>query len=129
MVIHKSFADFVLFLYIHMAHADSDFHATEQQVILKKMTRLFPEETALEQKLEKANEEYELLSPERIPGVIRETFALYKDVKFAQKYKVYTDMYDIINADGKIDESETEALNELKEIIEMGTALKTNGHS
>lgn len=129
MVIHKSFADFVLFLYIHMAHADSDFHVTEQQVILKKMTRLFPEETGLEQKLEKANEEYELLSPERIPGVIRETFALYKDVKFAQKYKVYTDMYDIINADGKIDESETEALNELKEIIEMGTTLKTNGHS
>ncbi|MBA4144843.1 MAG: hypothetical protein DI538_26295 [Azospira oryzae] len=127
MVIHKSFADFVLFLYIHMAHADSDFHATEQQVILKKMTRLFPEEPEMEKKLEKANEEYELLSPERIPGVIRETFALYKDVKFAQKYKVYTDMYDIINADGKIDESETEALNELKEIIEMGTAQKSNG--
>lgn len=41
MVIHKSFADVVLFLYIHMAHADSDFHATEQQVILKKMTRRF----------------------------------------------------------------------------------------
>ena len=127
MVIHKSFADFVLFLYIHMAHADSDFHATEQQVILKKMARLFPEEPEMEKKLEKANEEYELLSPERIPGVIRETFALYKDVKFAQKYKVYTDMYDIINADGKIDESETEALNELKEIIEMGTAQKSNG--
>lgn len=81
----------------------------------------------MEKKLEKANVEYELLSPERIPGVIRETFALYKDVKFAQKYKVYTDMYDIINADGKIDESETEALNELKEIIEMGTAQKSNG--
>jgi uncharacterized tellurite resistance protein B-like protein len=28
-------------------------------------------------------------------------------------------MYDIINADGKVDESETKALNALKEIIDI----------
>jgi uncharacterized tellurite resistance protein B-like protein len=33
-------------------------------------------------------------------------------------------MYDIIHADGKVDESETAALNELKEIIEMGASPK-----
>lgn len=29
-------------------------------------------------------------------------------------------MYDIINADGKVDESETKALDELKQIIDIG---------
>jgi len=120
MVIHQSFADFVLFLYIHMAHADHDFHTTEQQVILKKIPKLFPDEKAPGRKLELANEEYESTSKDQIPAIINDTFHYFKDVKFAQKYKVYTDMYDIINADGKIDTSETQALNELKEIIEMG---------
>jgi uncharacterized tellurite resistance protein B-like protein len=32
-------------------------------------------------------------------------------------------MYDIINADGTIDESETEALESLKKIIDLGVDL------
>lgn len=120
MVIHKSFADFVLFLYVHMAHTDGDFHGTEQDVILKKMPKLFPNENSPKARLEKAQNEYLSLDPVQIPSIIRETFKHFSDVKFAQKYKVYTDMYDIINADGKVDESETAAMNELKEIIEMG---------
>lgn len=122
MVIHKTFADFVLFLYVHMAHADSDFHQDEQQVILKKIPKLFPHETDPSARLSAAEAEYAALDPSRIPSIIRETFKHYSDVKFSQKYKVYTDMYDIINADGKVDESETAAMNELKEIIEMGAA-------
>ena len=124
MVIHKSFADFVLFLYIHMAHADSNFHTTEQQVILSKIPKLFPDEKAPSEKMERANEEYESTSQDQIPIIIRETFKHFKDVKFAQKYKVYADMYDIIHADGKVDESETHALNELRNIIEMGSLTK-----
>lgn len=122
MVIHKTFADFVLFLYVHMAHADSDFHSDEQQVILKKIPKLFPKESNPAEKLAAAEKEYSNLEPSLIPSVIRDTFKHFSDIKFAQKYKVYTDMYDIINADGKVDESETAAMNELKEIIEMGAA-------
>jgi uncharacterized tellurite resistance protein B-like protein len=33
-------------------------------------------------------------------------------------------MYDIIHADGKVEESETKALNQLKDIIEMGVVMK-----
>jgi hypothetical protein len=33
-------------------------------------------------------------------------------------------MYDIINADGKVDESEAKALETLKEIIEFGSEAK-----
>jgi hypothetical protein len=52
--------------------------------------------------------------------LIRDSFRHFSQVKFAQKYKVYTDIYDIINADGKVDISETAALEALRQIIEIG---------
>jgi uncharacterized tellurite resistance protein B-like protein len=122
MVIHKSFAEFVLFLYVHMAHADGEFHVDEKKVILQKIPKLFPQESNPSNLLEKAATEYNSISQNEIPVIIKQTFKHFKEVKFAMKYKVYTDMYDIINADGKVDESETRALNELKDIIDMGSA-------
>lgn len=120
MVIHKSFADFVLFLYIHMAYADGEFHSSEKKVILEKIPRIFPEDDS-EKKLEAALKDYVAVDKAQITSIIKETFRSFSEVKFNQKYKVYTDMYDIIHADGKVDESETYVLNELKEIIEMGS--------
>jgi uncharacterized tellurite resistance protein B-like protein len=122
MVIHKTFAEFVLFLYVHMAHSDGDYHGTERDVILKKIPKLFPKDADPEAVLEKAQLEYSGIDPALISTIIRDSFKHYSDIKFSQKYKVYTDMYDIINADGKVEESETAALNELKEIIDMGAA-------
>jgi uncharacterized tellurite resistance protein B-like protein len=126
MVIHKSFADFVLFLYVHMAHADGEFHLSEKEVILEKIPKLFPGESSPAKKLEIATNEYVKVSPDEITKIIRDTFKHFSEVKFNQKYKVYTDMYDIIHADGKVDESETYVLNELKEIIEMGSLKNKN---
>jgi uncharacterized tellurite resistance protein B-like protein len=121
MVIHKTFADFVLFLYVHMAHADGEFHSLEKSVVLDKMTKIYPKESNLEQKFNDAVSQYKGIDQSQVTTVIRDTFKHFDQVKFQQKYKVYTDMYDIINADGKIDESETKALYELKQIIEIGT--------
>jgi uncharacterized tellurite resistance protein B-like protein len=56
--------------------------------------------------------------------IIRDTFKQFDHVKFAQKYKVYTDMYDVINADGKVEESEKNALDLLKEIIDLNAEVK-----
>lgn len=125
MVIHQNFADFVLFLYVHMSHADNDYHPNEMAVIRGKMAKIFPNETDPEKKLYNALREYNTFDKSRIDGLIKDTFAHFNHIKFAQKYKVYTDMYDIINADGKIDESETAALESLKKIIDMGGEAKT----
>jgi uncharacterized tellurite resistance protein B-like protein len=119
MVIHQNFADFVLFLYVHMAHADKEFHQTELGVIREKMTKLYPFDDKVEEKLAFTVKQYEEFDKAKLKILFRDTFNNFPNVKFAQKYKVYTDMYDIINADGKIDESETQALNELKEIIDI----------
>ncbi|MBX7126184.1 MAG: TerB family tellurite resistance protein [Cyclobacteriaceae bacterium] len=119
MVIHKTFADFVLFLYIHMAHADGEFHPLEEKEILLKIPKLFPGLSDMNAKLQSALTEYRAVAPASLPQLIRDTFNHFSTVKFAQKYKVYTDMYDIINADGKVDERETVALAALKEIIDL----------
>lgn len=124
MVIHKSFSEFVLFLYIHMAYSDGGFHPSERTVILGKIRKIFPNETNPEKKLEEAEQAYKSVDKSQIINLIRDTFAHFDQVKFSQKYKVYTDLYDIIQADGFVDESEQEAINQLKEIIDVDAGLK-----
>jgi uncharacterized tellurite resistance protein B-like protein len=124
MVIHSNFADFVLFLYVHMSHVDNDYDPTEMKVIKEKMTRIFPKEVDLEKKLYNTIREYNAFDQSKMNELIKDTFAHFSSVKFSQKYKIYTDMYDIINADGKVDDAETKALEVLKQVIEMGTEAK-----
>lgn len=120
MVIHQSFNDFVLFLYVHMAFADGEFHPLEREVIKSKMTRLFPGESDPDAKLDQSVTQYHGVDKKSLRELIHETFLHFHNVKSVQKYHIYTDMYDIINADGKIDASETQALDELKQIINLG---------
>jgi uncharacterized tellurite resistance protein B-like protein len=124
MVKHRNFQDFVLFLYLHMAHADGTMHSQEETVVREKMTKLFPEGTDLNQAFESALSNYRETKKEDIPALIRETFESFKEVKFSVKYKVYTDMYDIINADGKVEELETSALDLLRNVIDLGIPEK-----
>lgn len=107
-----------------MAVSDGSIHSSEEQVILNKMPRLYPNESDLKTKLNLAIAEYRSLDPSMTVDVIRETFKHFDKVTFAQKYKVYADMYDIVNADGKVDESEKHALDGLKEIIDMNAELR-----
>mgnify|MGYP001597407136 FL=1 len=124
MVIHNSFADFVLFLYVHMAHADGDFHETELNMVREKMPKLYhPEEIDLDIKLKEAIDEYNSFEKSELNKLFHDTFEHFRNVKFAQKYKVYTDLYDIIKADGKIVHEETKALKELKEIIDINSEV------
>lgn len=121
MVIHKNFADFVMFLYIHMAHADGEYHPSEEKAILSKVPKLYPDEEDPSSKLKHAFASYKEVRPEEIKGIIHDTFHHFPHVKFSQKYKVYTDMFDIVHADGKVHEAEARALQELKEIIDAGS--------
>ena len=124
MVIHNSFKDFVLFLYVHMAHADGEFHESEIVLVRDKMVKLFhPEEVDIDAKLKEALKQYDDFDKSQLKSLFRDTFDHFNTIKFAQKYKVYSDMYDIIHADGKIDESETKALQELKEIIDINSEV------
>jgi uncharacterized tellurite resistance protein B-like protein len=103
-----------------MAFADGEFHPDEVRVVKAKIKKIFPNAGEHEQKLKDAMEQYSAFDKSKLTELFKDTFAHFSNVKFSQKYKVYTDMYDIINADGTIDESETEALDSLKKIIDLG---------
>jgi uncharacterized tellurite resistance protein B-like protein len=102
-----------------MAHVDGEYHSLEEDLILKKAQKLYPDPAVAKTKLHQAAELYKSMDSQKIPGIIRDTFKQHGEVKFSQKYKIYTDMYEIINADGRVDESETKAIDELKQIIDM----------
>src|ERR1041385_8653405 len=126
MVLHKQFQDFVLFLFTHMALCDGSMHENEQLVILDKMSKIFPTEADLKKRLSDAVAEYKSLDPALINTLIRDSFKHFDHIKFAQKYKIYTDMYDVVNADGRVEESERKALNTLREIIDMNADMRHN---
>ena len=116
--VYTSFKDFILFLYVYMALSDGHLDETEEEVILKKMARLFPKELDHKAKYQKFRKDYEQLQQEDIDYLIRNNFENFPNVTFTDKYRVYREMFDIINADGVIDESETEAMDKLKDIID-----------
>ncbi len=119
MVIHKTFSDFVLYLYVHMAFADGALHPDEERVILEKMNKHFPIEGDHKKRFDEAVIAYQKMDPSKNHEVIKESFKHFDHIKFAQRYKIYADMYDVIHADGKVDAAETKAINELKGIIDM----------
>jgi uncharacterized tellurite resistance protein B-like protein len=121
MLLHTAFPDFVLFLYVHMSHVDNDYHPTELKLIKEKMARLFPEGTDMERTLYNTIRAYNNFDKSQIPDLIKDSFQHFSQVEFAQKDKIYTDIYDIINADGKVDASETSTLKALRQIIDVGT--------
>jgi uncharacterized tellurite resistance protein B-like protein len=123
MIIHDTFAEFVLFLYIHMAHADGEYHASEEKAIRGKLHKLFPNNANPEEKLKNELEKYKKTKAEDLKVLIHDTFFHFDHIKFSQKYKVYTDMFDIVHADGKLHEAEERALKELKDIIDAGSEV------
>ena len=105
-----------------MAHADGQMHENEEHIVKTKMTKLYEEGADLALKFESGLQQYRSVKKEDIQDIIKETFLHFNSVKFSTKYRVYTDMYDIINADGRVDESETGALEQLRKIISVGSA-------
>ena len=91
-------------------------------VILDKLTKLFPQEGNPKKKFDNSVAAYKNFDGSTLDEFIKLSFKHFNTVKFAQRYKVYTDMYDIIHADGKVDDTETAAVNALKKIIDLGAS-------
>lgn len=115
MVIHSSFSDFILFLYVHLSHADNSYDPTELAAIKDKMKIIFPSTTDFERKLYQAIREYNSFDKSRFDELLKATAIHFKHEK-ANK-QVLDSFHDIVNADGKIGQEEAKALETLKQII------------
>jgi uncharacterized tellurite resistance protein B-like protein len=119
MVIHTSFPDFILFLFVHIAHTDNSYDPREMSTIKAKMQRLFPDGTDLEKKLYQAIREYNSFDQSRLTELLRDTFAFFNEDTETCKTKLYADVKAIIKADGKVLPTEREAFYTIKRIIEF----------
>jgi uncharacterized tellurite resistance protein B-like protein len=120
MVIHKNFSDFVLFLYIYIAFSDGEFHHLERETILEKMKKLYPDGEDFEKKIAHEIRQYDEFDKRQLQQLFKDTFNKFPKITFNQKYKIYTDMYEIVQADGKVLDAEKLALKALKEVIDVG---------
>ena len=114
----EDFSDFTLFLFIYMAYADGSIDRTEIDVIKTKMFKLFPGKD-VDHKFQESRKSFEALSPDEIENTIHLNFEKHKERSFTFKYKIFSDLYEIIIADGVVDFRENQSIQKLKGIIEQ----------
>lgn len=122
MVIHSNFNDFILFLYVHMSRADENYEPNEMATIKKKINGLFEKGTDIEKKLYTAIREYNQLDKSKLHELLRDSFKHFSKDNRMVKGDFYKDLNEIMLADGKIEDSETKALNALRAIIDLNAA-------
>ena len=119
----EEFNEFTLFLYIYIADSDGFIHETEIEVIKKKIPKLFPK-TDAEKVYQEALKKFRAFNKEEIEKVIHSNFKEHQKKSFTSKYKIFTDLYDIIIADGVLDERESRSIQKLKDIIDQNLEQK-----
>ena len=119
MVIHPTFKDFILFLYVHISRADDSYDPSEMATIKKKIEGLFEENTDIERKLYLAIREYNSFDRSKLPTLFKESFKHFREDQRVLKNNFYSDLDEIMQADGQVVLAETNALQALKEIIEL----------
>jgi uncharacterized tellurite resistance protein B-like protein len=124
MVIHNSFPDFLLFLYVHMSEVDHEYDPAEMALIKVKMSNLFPKGTDLEQKLYRTIRDYNNFDKSQLTPLFRDTFSKFHDEGARLKENLFQDIQEIAKADGDLNPSESKALDALKQIIESNLSGK-----
>jgi len=117
--VFPDFKSFILFLYVYMASADGHIDDREVEVILEKLKKIYPEKPIHNDIFEKALKEFNETDPAQLDRIIEQNFKSFKNESFTKKFKIFADLYDIINADGVVDESESHSIEKLKQMIEQ----------
>lgn len=121
MVIHSNFSDFILFLFVHMSHADESYDPYEMATIKQKISAMFEQGADVERKLYTAIREYNSFDKLKLPQLFRDSFKHFGEDKRIQKTAFYDDLTEIMQADGKVEHGEKRALQALKEIVELNS--------
>jgi uncharacterized tellurite resistance protein B-like protein len=117
MVIHATLQDFILFLYVHMSRADDSYDPSEMAAIKSKMNGLFAEGTDLERKLYVTIREYNSFDKTKLTELLSDSITHFSNDATADP-QLFADLKEIIQADGKVDQSEMNALEALKRMID-----------
>jgi len=117
MIIHNTLPDFILFLYVHMSRADDSYDPSEMAAIKVKMNTLFEQGTDLEKKLYGAIREYNSFDKSKLAVLFSDSIQHFTKQSPVDSH-LLSDLKEIVQADGKVDQSESNALDVLKRIID-----------
>ena len=122
MAIHSKFNDFILFLFVHMSHADETYDPFEMATIKKKIPGMFDENADIERKLYTAIREYNSFDKTKLSQFFRDSFMHFRQDESIRKSTLFDDLIEITQADGKVVHAEKKALQVLREIIELNSS-------
>src|SRR5262245_2544904 len=114
MVKIDSLEDFALLILAHMATVDGSLHPTERDTILMKMQEIFPQISETEQRLDQAFDLLRKLGKDLSEQAIDENASQLTTLTAEQKEILYVFLFDVLNADGRVNEEETRMLRKLK---------------
>lgn len=117
MLIYSTFADFIIFLYVHISQADNSYDPAEMAAIKSKMKTLYPADTDIEKKLYGTIREYNSFNKEQLNELLQANAKHFSQDKSMEQYNIFDSMTEIIRADGRVEQSETNVLESLKELI------------
>ena len=110
-----SVEEFTLLLFFHMAHVDGSIHPNERDTILERMKSIFPDDAIVDQKVMSVEREYSSLGDIRAETLLKEGMLKFADVDAGMRKEIYSALFDIINANGKVNQEETQVLRLFKD--------------
>lgn len=111
------FTAFSIFLYFYMAFADEVLDETEAEMIRKKIKVKMGAEAPHDDIYTQVEKIYKEIPSDLLDKVIKLNFEKYKEQSQKFKYTLFTDLYDIMIADGVVHHKENENLDKLKKIV------------
>lgn len=108
------FEDFTLLLFIHMARIDGSMHPNEKDVILETMKELFPGDINWPARLAERDREYMALGSANAAELLKDSQKTFDQTDTGIRARVHAALYDIINANGRVSEEETQVLQAFK---------------
>jgi uncharacterized tellurite resistance protein B-like protein len=100
-----------------MSRADDSYDPTEMAAIKNKMNGLFSKGTDIEKKLYLTIREYNSFDKTKLTELLSDSIKHFSNFTSVDTH-LFNDLREIIQADGKVDQSEMNALEALKRMID-----------
>ena len=115
--VFRKFTHFTAFLYFYMAFSDDFLDEKEAEMIVKKMQAQAVEGEDVAALYEEVMATYKATPPDALDELIQTNFEYFKHESQEYKYGLFTDLYDVMIADGVVHYKENESLDKLKNLV------------
>ena len=106
--------DFTLFLFLHMARADGSVHPNEKETIHEKMNEIFPGNHDYQPAWNKLESLHEKSGPAGAEELLKSNWLRFSSMDESMKQRIFTALFDILNANGRVDPGETQTLKSIR---------------